>query len=178
MEKKDSAEKVVRGYDLLFEWIETARLFGDVEEPWCAVEIAHWLQLRRYEILTASDEQTIVSLYHDIFVDDPVAEPLKLCDELRQICLNYPFLLMDERAEGRALFLLAPRASAPVAVTVAVKCAQSGRQGSARAFHPTGLDRTGLIEHKTALEFPIRSTSIIALAAVSACPPVPKKRSP
>ena len=95
------------GYDLLFDWIETARFFGDVEEPWRTVEIIHWLQLRRYEILTASDENTIASLYCDIFLDDPIGEPLKLCEEIRERYLNSPVLLMDERAEAVLEGLLA-----------------------------------------------------------------------
>jgi hypothetical protein len=89
-----------RGYDLLLEWIETARFFGDVQEPWYTVEIIHWLQLRRYEILSAQDERTIAGLYCDLFLDDLNGEPLKLCEEIRERYLNSPFLLMDERAQA------------------------------------------------------------------------------
>jgi hypothetical protein len=56
---------------------------------------------------------------------------------------------------------ISPASTAPTGVrprcyTVAVKCAQSGHQGSTRALHPAGLDRMALIGRKTALAFPIR----------------------
>ena len=89
-----------QGYALLLEWIDNARLFGDVEEPWLTVEIIHWLDLRRYEILTANDEATIGSLYCDIFLDGPIGDPLKLCSELKEIYLNSPLLLMDAREQA------------------------------------------------------------------------------
>ena len=89
-----------QGYDLLFDWIETARVFGDVEEPWYAVEIVHWLQLRRYEILSAQDEFTVGSLYYEIFLDDSIGEPLKLSSEIRELYLNSPVLLMDGREQA------------------------------------------------------------------------------
>ena len=86
-----------RGYPLLLEFIENARFYGDVQEPWYAVEMIHWLELRRYEILAAGDEDTIASLYCDIFLDHQTGEPLKLCDEIRHLYLNSPLLLMEER---------------------------------------------------------------------------------
>jgi len=79
--------------------LKVGRTWGDVEEPWLAVEIIHWLELRRYEILTANDESTITSLYCEIFVHDPIGEPLKLSSKIRELYLNSPVLLMDERAE-------------------------------------------------------------------------------
>lgn len=89
-----------QGYDLLFDWIETARFYGDVEEPWCAVEMTHWLQLRRYEILSARDETTIANLYCDIFLEDSIGESLKLSAEIRELYLNSPVLLMDGREQA------------------------------------------------------------------------------
>ena len=96
-----------RGYDLLLDWIETARIFGDVEEPWYAVEIVHSLELRRYEILRAEDEFTIASLYFEIFLDDPMGESLELCEEIRELYLRSPTLLMNERADAVLEGLLA-----------------------------------------------------------------------
>jgi len=89
-----------QGYPLLLEWIDTARLFGDVDEPWMAVEIVHQLELRRYEILGASDESTIASLYCEIFLEDYPADSLKLSPEVRAVYLNSPHLLMDDRWEA------------------------------------------------------------------------------
>ena len=89
-----------QGYPLLLEWIDNARLFGAVDEPWLAVEIVHQFELRRYEIVTASDENSIASLYCEIFLDDYAAECLKLSPEVRAIYLNSPHLLMDDRWEA------------------------------------------------------------------------------
>jgi hypothetical protein len=89
-----------QGYGLLLEWIENARVFGDVEEPWLTVEIIHWLDLRRYEILVATAKATIASLYCDIFLDDPIGDPLKLCSQLKEIYLNSPLLLMEEKEQA------------------------------------------------------------------------------
>ena len=91
---------MTRGYALLREFIENARFYGDVQEPWYTVEIIHWLELRRYEILAAQDEDTIASLYCEIFLDDEIGEPLKLSAELRELYLNSPVLLMDEREQA------------------------------------------------------------------------------
>jgi hypothetical protein len=88
------------GYDLLLEFIDNARFYGDVQEPWYTVEMIHWLELRRYEILAARDENTIASLYCDIFLDDSIGEPLKLSAEIREFYLNSPVLLMDEREQA------------------------------------------------------------------------------
>ena len=98
-----------QGYDLLFDWIDTARCFGDVEEPWCAVEIIHWLELRRYEILTAEDEHTIANLYYEIFLDDSIGEPLKLSSEIRELYLSSPVLFMDGREQAVLDGILAAR---------------------------------------------------------------------
>jgi hypothetical protein len=91
-----SGGSVKTGYELWLELIDLARVIGDLDGAWQTLEILHLLELRRYEILAASDEKTVSALYSEIIgCFDSLTDPIKLSAEVRERFLSDPLLLMD-----------------------------------------------------------------------------------
>lgn len=85
------------GYERWREWIDLARAVGEFDGAWITVELLHLIELRRHEILAASDQAAANALFDEIFgCCDFWGPEMRLEDEFRDLLPSDPPLPTHE----------------------------------------------------------------------------------